>query len=395
MPGRDNNHKEDQPPKWWVPVLAVLLVASIILAGVALMVQVADFDVDTRVGIVDFELDTDWKVGSVTYSGSASEFGVEVEDEQVLMQGTGDFQEAVGFLKGTAKRVTNSITPFTNDPLGKRATLNVSAETDTIPWWVVGVSTPCRVEVVLIEYTNVSSLKVDRVYLEFRREIDGEIQKKEVWSKDVDDTLSQVGDKLTYKADLVVNEDWGEFQIFGMVDVTMVDADGITANQVKRSYYNEPKVITIWTIPTGDGIKIALLIAALPVYVIGMIFVMGGVLAIVLKKKGRMVLPIVGGILLFLGALFFMLGVSQLAELVGYPDDLSFTFGFWLMLLGFVPAVVVGGLAAYEKSKYGKEEGEKEGKEEGKEEASDRKEVASSAAKPNTVENTIKEEERE
>ena len=382
MASHDSLQGEERPPNWWTPLLAVLVIVSIVMAGLALTLHLADFDVDTRVGIVDFELDTDWKAGSVSYTGSASEFGVEVEDTQVLLEGTGDFQEAVGFLKGTAKRVTNSISPYTTDFLGTKATLNVSTSTETIPWWVVGVSTPCQVEVELIETMNVSSLTVDRVYLEFRRVIDGEILKKEVWSKDVNDALVEVGDGQTYNADLVVGEDWGEFQIFGMVNVTMVDADGATATKVYRSYSTEPKAITIWTIPTEDGIRIALLIAAMPIYVMGMIFAIGGAIAIVLKKKGRLVLPIVAAVLLLLGALFFMLGVSQLADLVGYPDDLSFAVGFYMMLLGFVPAMIAGVMVAYEKNMYEKDE----------EEPAESIGVVSSTDNTITDENTLKEE---
>ncbi|NIP36340.1 MAG: hypothetical protein GWN18_15405, partial [Thermoplasmata archaeon] len=63
--------------------------------------------------------------------------------------------------------------------------------------------------------------------LEFRREVDGELLKKEVWSKKVSDDLVNVGDRLTYTTDLEVNEHWGEFQVFGMVEVTMVDSNGI------------------------------------------------------------------------------------------------------------------------------------------------------------------------
>ncbi len=347
-------------PSWWVPLLTILLVVSIVMAGLAITVQVADFDVDTRVGIVDFKLDTDWKVGSVTYTGSASEFGVEVDDTQVLLEGTGDFQEAVGFLKGTAKRVTNSITPYTTDFLGTRATLNVTTVTDTIPWWVVGVSTPCKVEVKLTQSMNVSSLTVDRVWLEFRREVDGELLKKEVWSKKVSDDLVNVGDTLSYSTDLKVDEHWGEFQVFGMVEVTMVDSNGITATKVYRSYSTEPKTITIWTIPTGDGVRIALLIVALPVYVLGMVVAVAGVVAILLKKRGRLVLPIASAVLLLLGALFFMLGISQLADLVGYPDDLGFLWGFYIMLAGFIPALVAGALVGYERFRYGGEADEGE-----------------------------------
>jgi hypothetical protein len=381
----------DEPPRWWTPLAVLLLVASIAMASVALVAHVADLDVDTRVGSIDFQLDTDWKAGSVTYTGSASDFGVDVKGEQVLLEGTGDFQEAVGFLKGTSKRVTNSITPYTTDFLGTRATLNVTTSAETIPWWVVGVSTPCRVDVELIESMNVSSLTVDRVYLEFRREVDGEVLKKVVWSKDVDDPLTNVGDKRTYRADLEVSEDWGEFQVFGMVEVTMVDADGVTAIRDYKSYSTEPKAITIWTIPTTDGVKIALLIAALPVYVMGMIFAVGGAVAIVLKKKGRLLLPVVAAALLLLGALFFMIGVTQLADLMGYPEDLSFATGFYLMLLGFVPAMVVGVLAAYEKHRYGGDE-EEPGGADGVPPGAD--EAAPSAGNTMTDENTVDEEDR-
>ena len=389
MGGRTRVDVVDEPPRWWTLLLVLLLVASIAMASVALVVQVADLDVDTRVGIVDFQLDTDWKARSVTYTGTASEFGVDVEGEQVLLEGTGDFQEAVGFLKGTSKRVTNSITPYTSDFLGTRATLNVTTVTDTIPWWVVGVSTPCQVEVELIESMNVSSLTVDRVYLEFRREVDGEMLKKVVWSKDVNDALTNIGDKKTYKADLEVNEDWGEFLVFGMVEVTMVDADGMTATNVYRSYSIEPKVITLWTIPTMEGVRIALLIASFPVYLLGMVFAVGGAVAIVLNKKGRLLLPVIAAAILLLGALFFMMGVTQLADLVGFPDDLSFTTGFYIMFLGFVPAMVVGVLVAYEKHKYGGDEEEPAGADE----VPTRPEQAvPSAENTNTDDNTVQEE---
>jgi hypothetical protein len=338
-----------------MPLVVVLLVVSMVMAGTALVVKLADLDVETRVGIVDFELDTDWKAGSVTYTGAANEFGVDVEGEQVLLEGTGDFQEAVGFLKGTSKRVTNSITPYTTDALNTRATLNVSVSTDTIPWWMVGMGSKTRVEVELVEAKNVSSLTVDRVYLELRREVDGEVLTKEVWSQRPDDELTTVGDVLTYETELSVDEDWGEFQVFGMVEVTMVDADGVTATKMKKSYSTDPKAITLWSIPTMDGVRIALVIVAMPVYVLGVIVGIAGAVIVVLNKKGRVLLPILAAVLLALGAIFFITGVNQLAELVGYPDAVSPGAGFFIMLLGFVPALVAGLLLFYWKRKAGDE----------------------------------------
>jgi hypothetical protein len=338
-----------------IPLVVVLLVVSLVMAGTALVVKLADLDVETRVGIVDFELDTDWSAGSVTYTGAAEEFGVDVEGEQVLLEGTGDFQEAVGFLKGTSKRVTNSITPYTTDALNKRATLNVSVSTDSIPWWVVGVGSKTRVEVELVEAKNVSSLTVDRVYLELRREVGGEMLTKEVWSQRPNDELTGPGDVLTYETELAVDEDWGEFQVFGMVEVTMVDTDGVTATNVKKSYSTDPKVITVWTIPTMDGVKIALVIVAMPVYVIGVLVGIVGAVIVVLNKRGKVVLPLLAAVLLALGAVFFITGVNQLAELVGYPDAVEPGVGFFIMLGGFVPALVAGILLLYWKRKQGDE----------------------------------------
>jgi hypothetical protein len=356
MGGQGPDTADEQPPHWWTPVLAVLLVASIALAGIALAIPLADLDVDTRVGIIDFKLDTDWNVGKVTYTGSAADFGVDVEGEQVLLEGTGDFQEAVGFLKGTSKSVTNFIEPYTTGAQGIRGTaqVNVTVSTETIPWWVVGIATPTTVEVELVETVNMSSLQVDRVYLEFRREVEGQILSKEVWSKKVNDPLEKVGDKRSYSTDLEISEDWGEFMVFGMVEVTMVDVDGVTAlpENVFRSYSTEPKVITLWSISTGQGVKIAMVIVAMPVFIVGIIMAALAIVTVLRKGKGRLVLPIGAGVLLILGAIFFNLGTSELADLVGYPDDMEYRAGYYIMLAAFAPATIAGVLIGYEGTRW-------------------------------------------
>lgn len=344
MAGGDPSMSDEQTSRW-NQVMAVLLVASMALAGVAAIVPLAEFNVDTLVGIATFKLDSEWTASEVTYTGSAEELGVEVVGEQRFLGGLGGFQERIGFLKGTSKEVTNYIAPFTTDSEDYRANLSVTLRTETIPWWVVGVSTPTEVEVEVQKMSNVSSLTVDRVYIQFRREVDGKVQTMEAWAKEVSDKLSREGDKRTYSTDLEVSDDWGEFQVFGMVEVTMVDTNGITATLMKKSYYNEPNAITLWTVPTMEGVRIAMVIAAMPVYVLGIAVAALGVVAVLRRTRGRTVLPMAGGISLLLGVLFYFLGLTQLTELVGYPDDLAWSAGFYLMAAGAVPALVVGGLA--------------------------------------------------
>jgi hypothetical protein len=132
-------------------------------------------------------------------------------------------------------------------------------------------------------------------------------------------------------------------------------------------------------------VKIALLIAALPVYVLGMALAAGGAAAIFFRKKGRMVLPIAAAALLLMGAIFFMLGVSQLADLVGYPDDLTFAAGFYVMLIGFVPAMVTSVLVAYGNMRFGTDE----------EEESQQVEAAPIAENTITDDDTVRKEDEE
>jgi hypothetical protein len=340
------------PPVWLKPIIVLLLVISIVLAAVGTMLPMADFDVNTRLGPAEFVLESDFTQGTVDYTGSASEYGVAVNGSIRFIEGTGEYQERVGFLKGTAKERTNFIVPYTTDYLGKRAQLNVSIGTDTIPWWVTGVKVPCYIDVELVEMMNVSSLTIDRVYMEFRREIGGEVLSKTAWSKNVNDELMELGKHLRYAADLEVNEDWGKFELFGMVEVTMEDTDGVIAENFFRSYSTEPKTVTLWTIPVGQGVKIAMVVVAMPVTVLGILLAAVATALVIAERRGRLVLTTGGGVVMLLGVVFFGIGVGELASLVGYPDDLMFLSGYWVAMTAFGPAVVAGGLLGWSAFKW-------------------------------------------
>ncbi len=349
------------PPPWVRPLQAVVIVVSIVLAGLGLLVPMAEFDVDTRVGPAQFILESDFTQVSVDYTGSAPEYGVNVSGSVDFIKGTGEYQERIGFLKGTAKERTNYIVPYTTDFLGKRARLNVAVGTKTIPWWVVGIKVPCYVDVELVESQNVSSLTIDRVYFELRRVVDGEELSKVVWEGKVSDRLMVVGKHLRYEAELEVAEDWGRFELFGMVEVTMKDDQGIQNLHVFKSYSTDPKTITLWTIPTGQGVKIGMTVIAMPVTVLGMVLAAAAAALAVLGRRRRLGLAIGAVAVLLLGALFFRIGVNELATLVGYPDDLSWQWGFLVAMSAFVPAMVGAGLLVWERLAWPPEEDEGDG----------------------------------
>jgi hypothetical protein len=350
-----------------MPVQAVLIVLSILVAGLGLVVPMAEFDVDTRVGPAQFLLESDFTQMRVDYTGAAPEYGVAVNGSLDFIKGTGEYQERIGFLKGTAKERTNFIVPYTTDFLAKRAQLNVSVGTKTIPWWVVGVKVPCYVDVELVEAHNVSSLTIDRVYFELRRVVGGEDLSKVVWEKDVSDSLMVVGKHLRYEAEVEVSEDFGKFELFGMVEVTMKDDQGIQNLNVYRSYSTNPKTVTLWTIPKGQGFKIGMTVASMPVTVLGIVLAIAALALVFLGRRRRMGATLGAVVVLFLGAIFFRIGVTELATLVGYPDDLTFQWGFWLAMMAFVPATVGVGLIQWQRMCWPPEEEDGDESDEGAE----------------------------
>jgi hypothetical protein len=339
-------------------VIAVLLVASIALAGAGLALPLAEFNVDTQLGPAQFKLESEFTQGAVEYTGSAPEYGVNISDDLRFIEGTGEYQERIGFLKGTAKERMNYIEPYTTDYIGKRARLDVKVGTETIPWWVAGVAVPCYIDVELVESINVSSLTVDRVYFELWREKDGQTLKKVVWEKKVSDSIIQVGKHLRYEADIEVEEDLGKFELFGMVEVTMKDVDGVMATHFFKSYSTEPKTITLWTIPLGQGIRIGLVVVSMPVTVIGIVIAGLAALLVFLGRRGRMVTVAGGAVCILLGALFFNLGTNELATLVGYPDDLTFSTGFTIAMVAFLPAMIGTGLMGWASFRWPREDDE-------------------------------------
>ncbi len=334
------------PPSWLRIATAALLAASIALAGVGLLIPIGTFDVNTMVGPVGFTLESEFTQSSINYTGNAPQFGIAVGDEVDFLKGTGDFQEKVGFLKGTAKERTNTIKPWT-DPQQRYATLNVTVRAETIPWWVVDVEVPCEVEVELVGWSNVSELTVDRAYLEFRLQRDGSPMSRQVWEQKASDRLERVGQRLVYRTDVAVPEDWGEFELFGMVNVTMKDTSGATATHVLRSYSTEPKTVRLWSIPTGQGVKVALAAASMPVTLLGILLAAVALVAAWFSTRWRLPLAVAAVVALALGGLFIHMGTTELATVVGFPDDIAFSGGFWVVAVAFAPAAAAAGLLGW------------------------------------------------
>ena len=378
-PERPSDASASGPPPWLRTVAAVLLVVSVALAAVSLALPMGKLEVDTTVGPVGLAIDANFTMSRVNYTGVAPGFGLTVGNDVAFLGGTGEFQEKVGFLKGTAKDRTNIIKPFT-DPELRYAQLNVTVRADTIPWWVVGVGVPCHVEVELVSWANVSELTVDRAYLEFRIVKDGRTLTRPAWDVDAGDRLESLGQRLVYSTEVSVPEDWGEFQLFGMVNVTMKDSQGTTATHVLRSYSSEPKVILLWSLPTSQGAKVALAAAAMPVAAVGLALAAASAALVLLGRRGRLALAVTAAVLLLLGAAFLRVGVGELATVFGFPDADSYSAWWWLALAAFAPAAAASGMLGWAALRW-PEEGKGKGMGKGKGKQGGKGEVEGAAGK--------------
>jgi hypothetical protein len=361
--GVNTTTESAEPPGWIRLTATILFVVAIVLASIGLLVPLAELNVDTSFGGQDFRLESEFTQGTVEYSGEAPQFNITVWGNVTFIKGTGEYQERIGFLKGTAKERTNSIEPWTV-PEEKFARLNVTVRAETIPWWVVGVDVPCEIEVELIDWANVSSLYVNRVYLEFRRVDEGTVKKLLAWEKEVQDDLTEIGQSRTYSTDLSVQEDWGEFQLFGMINVSMTDVDGTEAVHVFKTWSKDPKVITLWTIPTGQGIVMGLTIVAMPITVVGIIISIVAVVLVVLNRMKRLSIAAAATAVLLFGAISYHLGLTELVTVLGYPDYLEFGGGFTVALLAFLPAAIATGLLGWREMRWPSQEPEEKGGEE-------------------------------
>lgn len=356
--GHGRSIKDDGPPKWLVPIVAVTLVTSLAMAGAGLLVPVADLDIETRIGFFNFTLDSDFTQSAVEYTGSAPDQGVAVDGKVVFVEGTGEYQERIGVLKGTRKEMKNEVSLYTEQNV-KEAKLVVTLRTETIPWWVVGLDVPCHIDVEVVDLINVSKLTVDRAYFEFWLTEDGQSKKKVAWEDDRSDELKE-GQKVTYSAELSVSEDWGEFDLVGMVELTMEDTEGGSTDRLHGPFTStgKPKSITLWTIPLGQAIKIGMIGAAMPVMVIGVIVGVIALIVVAMGRWGRLGLVTGATVFLILGPIFFHIGASELATLVGYPDYLEYRGGYWVALAAFIPAAVGTALCAWAAVRWPPEEEE-------------------------------------
>jgi len=291
-------------------------------------------DVETKLGIIPVTLNADVYVHKVSYEADLSgtegiisanqNMSRKMSEERVYLTGLGDFQETVGFVKGSNKYKNHTIEVYTL-PDNNRAKVVIETYADNIPWWPVGVAQDMRLTVKIAEPpVNITHVLIKKVWFELHQEVDGEDRYKVIWENEPGDKLKKAGDSKEYPIKVTAEEDYGKFSIVGRAQVELIDINGKSNNgRELRSFSDNPKMINLWTVSTQRTIRLGLMIGAFPVTMLAGILMIISAVGYILGKRWAWKMALASAILAILSVLFFMSGVYALIELTGYIDWFS------------------------------------------------------------------------
>ena len=312
-----------------IPVILLIIGASFMFSSIAM--PYGGLDVETKIGIIPVTLNADVYVHKVSYEADLSgteglisanqNMSRKMSEERVYLTGLGDFQETVGFVKGSNKYKNHTIEVYTL-PDNNRAKVVIETYADNIPWWPVGVAQDMRLTVKIIEPpVNITHVIIKKVWFELHQEVDGQDRYKVLWEQEPGDKLKKAGDSKEYEIKVTAEEDYGKFAIVGRAALELIDEDGKSNNgRELRSFSDNPKMINLWTVSTQRTVRLGLMIAAFPITMLAGALMIVSVVGYILGKRWAWKLALAGAILAILSVLFFMSGVYALIELTGYID---------------------------------------------------------------------------
>lgn len=324
-----------------------LAVLGLVLSLAASAMPWGLLDVSTKIGPIPVTLKATVREYGLSYeahlSGAQTFIGggmipSNISNEKIYLTGLGEFQETVGFVKGTSKEKNTYTTLYTwPPPRNGTALVKVTARVANIPWWPVGVSQDAGITVELEEAANISEVRVHRAWFELHRTIDGQDRYRKVWESTPESALRSAGDRLTYPARVSADGDYGEFSLAGMVELELRDSFGNSNRKADGSYYEvaaPPKPIALWTVSQGGTARLALLVAAFPATLAGGALSGLAALAGALGRRWAWKLCALGAALSLLAVLFFALGAMTVVDLTGYGEWYSWTPQFFLSPAG-------------------------------------------------------------
>lgn len=320
--------------RWGRKTLTIIVIQFMAYAIVAMMLSIqypwGKLSVHTSFAGIKVDVDADVYVQKIDYEASGKgkvalanrDVNISMAAEKTYTTGLGDFQETIGFIKGSGKDFFYCVTYYSTSS-SEEAHLEVWTHADLIPWWPVGVPQKCKARVVLTSLTSgIESVTVTGAQIKMLPG-DGDMAQYDpvkLGSKGMDATLTTVGDSVTTDFSVTLAKDYGYIRIFALADMTTKGKGGTGDFKAQQGYSSEkgPGGIALWTIAQDKTVRIGMMVAAYPMLLVGIIFAVLAMVAMWPRPTWAWHLGMVAAVLSVLSVASFMTGVTALIELTGY-----------------------------------------------------------------------------
>ena len=323
-------------------IITLFLIISILGTIMSQFAVLGTLDVDTKIGPADASLDADFYEHGVNYvisgnmssggliGGIAGDMKLEIRDNKTFLTGLGEFQENIGLILDSYKDKKHTIKASILDTETEEfddTKVWVQTQVDLIPWWPEGVNQKCSVTIILVEPGNCKNVVIDNVQIIVWRDFDNSKQvytqsSEPLAEKSTNRQLSRVNESVSFDFYVKISEDLGRFGVIGVVELTIIDKSDneIPKNTIINLGETEPmpaaRTINIYTADSGESVSVILMVAAFPLSIISMIFMILALPFVVYPKRGASGLILFAAILSLLAIIFYVNGINTLVNMI-------------------------------------------------------------------------------
>ncbi|WP_455391541.1 hypothetical protein [[Eubacterium] cellulosolvens] len=353
-------------------IIIILLVVSAILTGASQLMVWGSLDVDTKIGPAKASLEADFFEHGVNYEinisgnlsigigGIGGEINEVIQENKTFLTGLGDFQENIGLILDSYKDKrylikTSILDPETSEFKDTRVWVDTHAE--LVPWWPVGMAQKYTVKVTLDEPGNCENVVVNKIKIILWREFDNTKQvygqaSEPLVERSPQHIISRKNDSRSYELEATISEDYGRVGIIAIVELIVNDKNGneIPQNTIINLGKSNPMpsalTTNIYTMETGEGINIVLMVLAFPISMINIVFMIIAIPFVYMRKRGCFILVLFATILGVLAIAFFINGINTLINLLDSVLDTPVRENFTWNATIVIPSLAVGMLIA-------------------------------------------------
>jgi len=290
---------------------------------------------------------------------------VEIQRDGYFLEGPGDdLSDRLGVIMNSHGNYTYEMasrTSGTYDPYKGRnngGKIAVKSVIERVPFWVGGLEYSHKITIYLNNTMNLSRVDISRVWVEvwydYNDDTNDYEKKKVVWERDVNDVLEDETDFLEYSHSMKYTTSEDKIGIATRAECTMTDILGNTDDSPDLPFASDsyPHPHNVYVVTHYNGIRVALLVLAFPMFIISALLAIPGSYFIFKSQRRAFKYFFSGGVITGLGIFFYWWGVNAVIEMSSASSALSaisknFFEWNWAVFIPLVSSVMLLGAGVF------------------------------------------------